>query len=160
MQAPWWLAIAIGILSGSLGAFLTYSFNYRKERAQFLRERAEQTYFALDRFYREISADYILWKKLGTQPRTPTEASNSKTAADYSTLSCSCDIYFPHLSARIIAFIESKDALMDSIRSSQLDCDARATNFENAAISLKNALAKQCRRPLTLVTYISIIDSV
>jgi hypothetical protein len=164
-QTPWWIAIAIGLFSGGIGATLTYSFNYRKERSQFLREKAEELYISLDAFGRWVAARYISYK-ISPGAQQPLNGDDVKDAIlNYRKTFALCEIYFPHIMPHLNSILHARDNLDSAMikieAGAQPDgsVDLRAGEFEELVKTAKLNISNQCRHPLTSITYVKLLSS-
>lgn len=162
MQNPWWLAISVGLSSGALGALVTYTFNYKKERSQYLRQKAEELYMAVHHFERWVTADVII-DLTGRNDNNSSvdDASHVAAAAQsYRNVTAIAEVYFPHLVPLVNAVLDARDQLHSAKKSADLrdQIAPRALNFSDAVKSIKSKVAKQCRHPMHKITYLNIIN--
>jgi hypothetical protein len=163
MQNPWWLVVTVGLLSGAVSVMLTYSFNYKKERAQFLREKAERLFVSLDNFDRWILSDIA--PSLQATHFVPVHQEKEYIVAamsDYAVVATTADIYFPHLTK----YIKAVETARDSLAIAKNDCQSGgdierlrllASAFSEAIAAAKNKCAAQCRDPLREVRYVRLV---
>lgn len=164
-QTPWWLAILIGLFSGGLGAALTYSLNYRKERAQFLRQKAEELYLSLDHYSRWVSYRYISIKivEKGGVMRAELPSEELEASKSYRSSFSICEVYFPHIMPIMNEILDARDGLdgiIDCYNYDKIDkLDSAAQKFEQLCIKAKRKVADQCRNPLRHITYVRLLYS-
>lgn len=163
MQNPWWLAILVGLLSGGLSVLVTYSFNYKKERAQFLRERAEKLFVSLDGFQRWVLSDITVLIATKRDPNLDYgKEQTQKAISDYESVSTIAEIYFPHIVKYIDNVESSRDGLAASRENYLRNRDEKslrvsAKNFSDAIVVAKRQAAAQCRNPLRKINYVRLV---
>lgn len=102
-------------------------------------------------------------RKSGSPISKPPAAENVsvKAAIDYRTTFALCEIYFPHIMAKMNELLDARDALAESLASGcpAHEIDRKALNFEDIFQETKSKVAHQCRHPLKGITYVRIFDS-